>query len=97
MLHVKRALPLRALKELTEDQKHMYQSERLMNFRWISKVFATHSSYVLSARDVAPYDLHIELAALGQFAEVAYGIVDPAYGASSFGLGTGGNTKLEIS
>ena len=79
MLHLKHRVP-RILRKLTEEQKHMYQSERLINFRWIAKLFATHSSYVLTAADVVQWDLHLELAALGQFAEVAYAIVDPGFG-----------------
>lgn len=59
----------------------MYQSEQLMNFRWIAKLCATRSPYTLSARDLVPWDVHLELTALGQFAEVAYGIVDLGFGA----------------
>lgn len=59
----------------------MYESERLLNFRWIAKLCATHSSYTLSSQDIVPLGVHLELAALGQFAEIAYGIVDPGFGA----------------
>lgn len=52
---------------LTEDQRRMYASEKLVNFRWISKVFATHSTYVLSDEDLAPATLNAELGELGVF------------------------------
>lgn len=52
---------------LTEDQRRMYASEKLVNFRWISKVFATHSTYVLSDEDLAPATLNAELGELGAF------------------------------
>ncbi|PPQ84900.1 hypothetical protein CVT25_004568 [Psilocybe cyanescens] len=60
---------------LTEEQRRMYASEKLENFRWISKIVATYSSYTLTEADLAPESLYLELAELGQFAEVAYSAV----------------------
>lgn len=57
----------------------MYSSEKLVNFRWISKIMATHSDYTLTTADLASFDLHVELAQLGQFAEVAYGVLPPEF------------------
>ncbi|KAJ7468086.1 Alpha/Beta hydrolase protein [Mycena latifolia] len=59
---------------LTEEQKLMYASEKLMNFRWISKVMATYSPYTLSSVDLAPVDIQNDLSEIGQFAEVAYSV-----------------------
>ncbi|KAJ8081874.1 hypothetical protein PM082_007720 [Marasmius tenuissimus] len=60
---------------LTEEQKRMYASEKLMNFRWISKMLASCSPYVLKSSDVVPVDLQMELAEIGQFTELAYSSV----------------------
>ncbi|KAF8815114.1 alpha/beta-hydrolase [Phlegmacium glaucopus] len=60
---------------LTEEQRRMYATEKLDNFRWISKVVATFSPYTLTIADRAPVSLHQTLADLGQFAEVAYSAV----------------------
>ncbi|KAJ7100008.1 Alpha/Beta hydrolase protein [Mycena belliarum] len=57
---------------LTEDQRQMYASEKLMNFRWISKVIATYSPYTLSSKDFAPAEIKTYLSEIGQFAEIAY-------------------------
>ncbi|KAH7930999.1 alpha/beta-hydrolase [Leucogyrophana mollusca] len=57
---------------LSPEQRHMYASERLVNFRLISKLVASRSSYVLSENDLAPAPLHLELSTLGQFAELVY-------------------------
>lgn len=50
---------------LTPAQKNMYRSEKLMNFRWVARILASYSSYVLSARDQAEEDLFSELAEIG--------------------------------
>ncbi|KAJ3777739.1 Alpha/Beta hydrolase protein [Lentinula raphanica] len=57
---------------LTEAQKQMYASEKLMNFRWIAKIAATYSPYILSTQDLADQKLFSELAEIGQFTELAY-------------------------
>ncbi|KAJ7185807.1 Alpha/Beta hydrolase protein [Mycena filopes] len=57
---------------LTDEQRHMYASEKLMNFRWISKILATYSPYTLSSKDLAPPAIQTYLSEVGQFAEVAY-------------------------
>ncbi|KAJ6582923.1 Alpha/Beta hydrolase protein [Mycena vulgaris] len=60
---------------LTEEQRHMYASEKLMNFRWISKILATYAPYTLSSTDFAPADIQYYLSEIGQFAEVAYSAI----------------------
>ncbi|KAF9482285.1 alpha/beta-hydrolase [Pholiota conissans] len=60
---------------LTEEQRRMYASEKLFNFRWISKVVATRSPYTLTEADLVPQNIYQELAELGQFAELAYSAV----------------------
>ncbi|KAF8068975.1 Alpha/Beta hydrolase protein [Lyophyllum atratum] len=60
---------------LTEEQRRMYALEKLTNFRLISKVLATRSSYLLTDANRASPEIEVELALLGQFAEIAYSIV----------------------
>ncbi|GLB42277.1 putative lipase (class 3) [Lyophyllum shimeji] len=60
---------------LTEGQRRMYASEKLMNFRWTSKILATRSSYLLTDKDRASPAVELELGVLGQFAEAAYSVV----------------------
>ncbi|KAJ7668009.1 Alpha/Beta hydrolase protein [Mycena rosella] len=60
---------------LTEEQRHMYASEKLMNFRWISKILATYSPHTLSSADFALADIQNYLSEIGQFAEVAYSAI----------------------
>ncbi|KIK68718.1 hypothetical protein GYMLUDRAFT_153740 [Collybiopsis luxurians FD-317 M1] len=55
----------------------MYAAEKLMNFRWVAKVLATHSSYTLTPKDLADEKLFSELAEIGQFTELAYTNVVP--------------------
>lgn len=43
------------------------------NFCWVTKLLATPSSYTLTPGDLASVSLQLELAELGQFAEVAHG------------------------
>ncbi|KAJ7100028.1 Alpha/Beta hydrolase protein [Mycena belliarum] len=62
---------------LTEEQRHMYASEKVMNFRWTSKILATYSPFVLSAKDLAPVEIENYLSEIGQFAEVAYKLAIP--------------------
>lgn len=58
--------------ELTPAQKHMYASEKLVNFRAISRLFATRSPHTLTTGDLAPPELITFLKDLGEFALVAY-------------------------
>ena len=51
---------------LTEEQRQMYATEKLDNFRWISKLVATYSPYTLTDADLAPDSLHQELAEIGK-------------------------------
>lgn len=55
---------------LTVTQRRMYASEKMVNFRWISKILATHSSYTLTAADLASVDLHIGLAEIGKYVQL---------------------------
>jgi len=63
--------------ELSPAQRQMYASEKQANFRWISKVLASSPPYTLTASDLVSSDLLLELAQLGQFAEVAYDFFAP--------------------
>lgn len=53
---------------LTDAQRAMYRSEKLMNFRWLAKLVATYSSYTLTQKDLAPVDVELELAEIGDLA-----------------------------
>lgn len=64
--------PARGKEKLSAEQKRLYASEKLMNFRTISKLCATRSRHVLTADDLASPELKVELSQIGQFAEVAY-------------------------
>ncbi|KAK7044856.1 triacylglycerol lipase [Favolaschia claudopus] len=57
---------------LTKEQKHMYASETLVNFRWISKIMASYSPHKLSSRDIPPLEVTDYLSEIGQFAEITY-------------------------
>ncbi|KAJ6478744.1 Alpha/Beta hydrolase protein [Mycena vitilis] len=57
---------------LTKEQRHMYSSETLINFRWISKILATYAPHTLSATDFAPAEVKDYLSEIGQFAEATY-------------------------
>lgn len=52
---------------LTEAQRRMYASEKLVNFRWISKILATYSPHTLTASDLASLELYTTLAELGKW------------------------------
>ncbi|CAK5282831.1 unnamed protein product, partial [Mycena citricolor] len=60
---------------LTDEQVQMYAMEKLMNFRWISKLFATCAPHGLSAKDLAPKEVSDYCSEVGQFAEVAYSAI----------------------
>jgi hypothetical protein len=57
----------------------MYSQERMMNFRWISRIMATYSPRTLTLADVASPELALELSELGQFANIAYSSLPTAY------------------
>ena len=52
--------------KLTEEQRRMYAAEKLDNFRWISKIVASYSSYTLTAADRAPVSLYHTLSDIGK-------------------------------
>lgn len=52
---------------LTEQQRQMYAAEKLENFRWISKLVATYSSYTLTRADLVDDEICKEVAELGEF------------------------------
>ncbi|KAJ7449149.1 Alpha/Beta hydrolase protein [Mycena galericulata] len=64
---------------LTDEQKNMYASEKLMNFRWISKILATYSPYTLTSNDFAPIHVQNYLSEIGQFTEIAYSIIPTGF------------------
>lgn len=47
------------------------------NFRWLLKVVGTQSPYVLSLKDLVDPELTQSISDIGQFAEMAHGLVDP--------------------
>ncbi|KAF7319740.1 Triacylglycerol lipase [Mycena kentingensis (nom. inval.)] len=59
---------------LTDEQRTMYSSERLMNFRWIASMLATYAPYTLTSRDLAPDSAQDYISDIGQFAEIVYGL-----------------------
>jgi hypothetical protein len=67
--------------KLTEAQREFYRSEKLTNFRTISKLVATRSSRPLTTGDRVSDAIVLELAEIGQFAELAY---FTAYGGRSY-------------
>ncbi|KAJ7741931.1 Alpha/Beta hydrolase protein [Mycena maculata] len=74
------ALPRHSRKyALTEEQRHMYASEKLMNFRWISKILASYSPHTLTSHDFAPTEVQSYLSEIGQFAEVAYSTISTEF------------------
>lgn len=75
----RRLVTLGHSKHLTLEQRQMYTSEKQLNFRTIAKICATHSRYVLGTSDLASPELQQEIAELGQFAEVAYAVLDPEF------------------
>lgn len=68
-----------AARSLPEAQRRMYASERTENFRFLAKKFAVRSSRTLTSDDLASDDLQRELAAIGQFAEIAHGRLSPKF------------------
>lgn len=56
----------------TPEARHMYASERLMNFRFIAKCFATHAARPLTPAELVDPALEQALGEIGQFAEVSY-------------------------
>lgn len=57
----------------------MYSQERMMNFRWISRIMATYSKHTLTHADLVPVELSLELSELGQFAEMTYSTLPIEY------------------
>jgi hypothetical protein len=57
----------------------MYSQERMMNFRWISRIMATYSPHTLNHTDLASLDVAAELSELSQFANIAYSSLPTTY------------------
>jgi hypothetical protein len=57
----------------------MYSQERMLNFRWISRITATYSPHTLTRADFASLDLAVELSELGQFADITYSSLPIAF------------------
>lgn len=55
----------KATDTLTEEQRRVYALEKLNNFRWIFKILAARSSYVLTDADLASPETNAELTELG--------------------------------
>jgi len=51
---------------LTETHQQLYASEKLENFRWVSKLVATYSKYKVSEEDLVCEDLCQWLREVGQ-------------------------------
>lgn len=51
---------------LTAEERQMYKSERLDNFRWISRIVASPSNVQLKGTDRVPPELCEELSNIGQ-------------------------------
>lgn len=51
--------------QLTNEQKLMYASEKMENFRWISRLVASYSPRTLTAADLVSPDLEDEMAEIG--------------------------------
>lgn len=61
--------------QLTVEQRQMYATEKLVNFRLLAKLLGTRSHQVLTSADLAPLSLHSDLSIFSQFAELAYSVV----------------------
>ncbi|KAJ7048626.1 Alpha/Beta hydrolase protein [Mycena amicta] len=72
------ASPRRRKPALTEEQKCMYSQEKVINFRFISKIVARHAPETLGADHIAPLELQEYLSEIGQFAELAYNVISVA-------------------
>ncbi|KIY48785.1 alpha/beta-hydrolase [Fistulina hepatica ATCC 64428] len=57
---------------LNHTQRKLYASERMINFRWISRMLASCCSHVLGKDDLAPQEVVDELGRIGQFSELVY-------------------------
>jgi hypothetical protein len=51
---------------LTAQERQMYKSERLDNFRWIARIVASYSNVQLKDTDRVPPELCQELSDIGQ-------------------------------
>lgn len=58
------------------DPEPSYAFEKNHNFRWMPK-FVAGSQHTLRSADLASLDLQLELSDIGQFAEVALGLLSP--------------------
>lgn len=60
-------------------EKRMYASEKEINFRRLYKLFATTSPRPLTVEDRASQQIASSISALAEFAEIAHGLLDPAW------------------
>ena len=51
---------------LTDQERQMYKSERLDNFRWISRIVASYSSVPLTDAEKVPDELCKQLSDVGK-------------------------------
>ncbi|KAJ2919390.1 hypothetical protein MD484_g1033, partial [Candolleomyces efflorescens] len=63
--------------ELTDSERTMYASERLDNFRWLSKVAGRYAEGPpLTEKDLVDEKVAKEVSEIGQFAELSYSTVE---------------------
>src|SRR5258706_11142435 len=60
-------------------EKRMYASEKEINFRRLSTLFATTSPRPLTLEDRASRQITESISALAEFAEIAHGLLDPSW------------------
>ncbi|KAF7319814.1 Triacylglycerol lipase [Mycena kentingensis (nom. inval.)] len=60
---------------LTEEQRLMYAQEKVINFRLVSRLVATHAPSTLGAKNLVSTELQDYLAEIGQFTELSYNLI----------------------
>lgn len=53
-------------------QRHMYEIEKLDNFRFLYRLFASNSSRTFQIEDIVSEEIHKEIQLIGEFADVSY-------------------------
>ncbi|KAI5124683.1 hypothetical protein M0805_004291 [Coniferiporia weirii] len=62
---------------MSESQSRIYAPWALE--RWFARLIASPSSHVLTKQDLVAPEVQLEIANIGQFAEVAHGCADPSF------------------
>ena len=68
-----------AITKALHAEKRMYASEKEINFRQLHKLLATTSSRPLTVEDRVSEQVASSISALAEFAEIAHGLLDPAW------------------